>query len=174
VVALVVAAPERAPVVADDLFDRLLRSRENREPAQDGPQAVLLADVVRACAEALLAADGRESRVEQVAEKLPARRRLVTADTQVFRDAINRRARRHRAREARESVAVAGDGVARVLGDEGQRVAGRDEEFATEYEVAVAVAVAGRAEVGRVVAEQALDQLGGVDEIRVGVVTAEV
>ena len=63
----------------------------------------------------------------------------------MFRDAINRRARRHRAREARESVAVAGDGVARVLGDEGQRVAGRDEEFATEYEVAVAVAVAGRA-----------------------------
>src|SRR2546423_804034 len=92
----------------------------------------------------------------------------------MFRDGINRRARRHRAREARESVAVAGDVRARVLGDDGQGVAGRDEEFAAEYEVAVAVAVAGRAEVGRVVAEQALDQLGGVDEIRVGVMTSEV
>ena len=61
-----------------------------------------------------------------------------------------------------------------MLGDEGQRVAGRDEEFATEYEVAVAVAVAGSAEVGRVVAEQSLDQLRSVDEIRVGVMAAEV
>src|SRR5437588_10477072 len=92
----------------------------------------------------------------------------------MFGDAINGRARRHRAREARESVAVAGDVRARVLGDEGERVAGRDEEVSTEYEVAVAVAVAGRAEVGRVFAEQMFDQLRRVDEIRVWVMTAEV
>src|SRR5919198_2726436 len=71
VVALVVAAAELAPVFADDLRDRLPRRRENREPREDGPQAVLLAHVVRARAEALLAADGHEPRVHEVAEELP-------------------------------------------------------------------------------------------------------
>ncbi|HZB46176.1 MAG TPA: hypothetical protein VE360_13060, partial [Pyrinomonadaceae bacterium] len=62
----------------------------------------------------------------------------------------------------------------RVLGDDGQRVAGRDEEAAAEDEVAVAVAVAGRAEVCGARAGHRGDEIGGVREVRVGVVAAEV
>src|SRR5215207_1479743 len=63
VVALVVAPSEPAPVVAHDILNRLPRHGDNREPAQDGPQAVLLAHMVRARTETLLAAHRREPRV---------------------------------------------------------------------------------------------------------------
>src|SRR5215207_10005246 len=160
VVPLVVAPPEPAPVVAHDLLDRLPRHGEDREPAQNRPQPILLAHVVRARAEALLAAHGREARVEQVAEELPPRRRLVTLDAEGVGHAVYGRARRHRARDAREPFAVAGDAVARVLGDDGQRVARRDEEVASQNQIAVAVAVAGRADVGGVAAAHPQDELG--------------
>jgi len=51
-------------------------------------------------------------------------------------------------------------------------ISGRNGEVAAQNQVAVAVA--GRAEVGRAVAEQALDKPGRMDEVRIGVVAAEV
>ena len=73
VVAGVVVAAVLLPVRLGDLLGRLLAGGEDVEPEQDRPEAVLLADVVGAGAGALLAADGGEAGVEQVAEELPAR-----------------------------------------------------------------------------------------------------
>lgn len=169
---------------------------EDGEPCEDCPQSVLLAHVVRARAKRLLAAEqrrvaggraGLEVRVHQVAEELPARRRLEARDAERGRDAVDGCAGRHRARdraqpalprELREEV--------RVRGDDGERVGGRDEAAAAQDHIAVAVTVAGRAKVGqrpaggrrvgRAVAQQAErgDELGRVGEVGVGVAAAKV
>ena len=52
--------------------------RQDVEPHQHGPQTILLAHMVRARAEAFLAADRRLSGIEQIAEELPARGRFET------------------------------------------------------------------------------------------------
>src|SRR5205085_10040244 len=88
--------------------------------------------------------------------------------------AVNGHARRHRTRDARQPLTVAGYSRACVLCDDRKRVAGCDEEVAAENQVAVAVAVAGRAEVGRSGAAHACDQLRRVYEVRVRVVAAEI
>ena len=49
---------------------------EDLEPAEDGPQTVLLSHVIATCAKALLTTDGNLARVKQVAEELPAGRSL--------------------------------------------------------------------------------------------------
>ena len=130
----------------------LLADGEDVEPEQDRPEAVLLADVVGAGAGALLAADGGEAGVEQVAEELPARGRLVHADAELGGDPVGGAAGRHRAGDAGEARGVAG-GEVRVGGEHGQAVGGGDEDAAADDEVAVAVAVGGGAEVGGAVAD---------------------
>jgi len=61
---------------------------EQRQPEQDCPQPVLFTDMVRAGAGALLAADSGEAGIEQVAEKLPAGRRLIDLDAQPLGDMV--------------------------------------------------------------------------------------
>ncbi len=53
-----------------------LALRQEGGPRQEGPDAVLLANVVRARAEALLTADLGLLRVQEVAKELPTRGRL--------------------------------------------------------------------------------------------------
>src|SRR5207245_750941 len=79
------------------------------------------------------------------------------------------------ARDLFDRLARRGENRARrVLGEDRERVAGRDEEVSTEDEIAVAIAVAGRAEVGRAFAVETRDEFGSMDEVRVGVMPAEV
>ena len=55
-----------------------------------------------------------------------------------------------------------------------QRIRGRDELAAADDEVAVAVAVRGRAEIGRLRRHQQIVEILGVGEVRVGVMAAEI
>ena len=73
---------------------------------QHGPDAVLLTHVVAAGARAFLAADRDAPGVEQVAEELPARRRLEARDAELGGDAVNRAAGGHGAGHAREAAAI--------------------------------------------------------------------
>eukprot|EP00166_Cyanidium_caldarium_P000425 ctg_1160.g515 len=61
---------------------------QNGHPAEHRPQAVLLADVIAARTETLLATHGHQAGIEQVAEKLPPGGRLVAAHAQTLGHAV--------------------------------------------------------------------------------------
>ena len=160
-------------MVAHDHVDALLARRQHVEPEQHGPQPVLLAHMVRAGAGRFLAADGDAAGIEQVAEELPAGRRLVHLDAELLGHPIGSGAGRHRAGNAGDS-----GGIARrmrcVGGEDGERIRRRDEAVAADDQVAVAIAIRGRAEIRRVVAHHQVVQILGVDQVRVGVPAAEI
>ena len=166
-------AAEAAPVVLHDGLHRLLAHRQDVQPEQHGPQAVLLAHMVRAGAGAFFAAQRAHAGIEQVAEELPAGRGLVAGNAQRLRDAIDRAAGRHRARDALQPRRITRDqlGIGR---QHRQAVAGRDDEVAAEDHVAVAVTVGRGAEVGCVGGMHQADQFLGIGRVRIGVAAAEV
>ena len=129
--------------------------------------------VVGAGAGAFLAAQGGEAGVEQGAEELPAGRRLVAADPELGRHPVGGGGRRHGAGDAGDAAPVAWCKVG-VGGEQGERVRGRHELPAPDDEVAVAVAVRRRAEVGRVGAHHQVVEVLGMDEVGVGMAAAEV
>ena len=88
-------------------------------------------------------------------------------------DAVGGGAGRHRARDALEALGVARR-QRRVGGEHGERVRGRDELAAADDEIAVAVAVASRAEIRAVRRHHDVVELLRVGEVRVGVVAAEI
>ena len=82
----------------DNGFDGLLLDRQNVEPEQHGPQTIFFANVVRARAKALFAAESGFIRIEQITKKLPAGGRFVAFDAELLSDAIGRLAGGHRSR----------------------------------------------------------------------------
>ena len=162
-----------APVVAHDLGDALSAVDEDVEPEQHRPDAVLLAHVVGAGAGALLAADGGQPGIEQVAEELPAGRRLVALDAELLGDAVGGGAGRHGAGDAGKPLGIARRQMG-VGGEHGERIGRRDVLAAADDEVAVAVAVRRGAEIRRVRAHHHLEEVLGVDRVGIGVVAAEI
>eukprot|EP00754_Rhynchopus_humris_P015547 Rhum_TRINITY_DN14453_c0_g3::Rhum_TRINITY_DN14453_c0_g3_i1::g.87973::m.87973 len=192
VVAGVVVASEGAPVLFRDLLHahkrlaRLVLRCEDLQPREHRPHAVLLAHVVGPRPERLLAAQERRvagacrevAGVHQVAEELPARRRLEALDALRLSHAVERARRRHGPRAALQPAREAWDqrGVGR---DDGERVRRRHEPLLAGDHVAVCVAVGGGAEVGArgAVADGATllveadggDERASVGEVGVGV-----
>ena len=169
---IVVAAVGR-PVLPDDVEGALAANGEDVQPQQHRPETVLLADMVRTGAGAFLAADRRHAGVEQIAEELPAGRRLVHADAELFRDTVGRAAGRHGARDALQPAPVAGRQM-RVGGEHRQRIRRRDEDALADDQVAVAVAVRRGAEVGRIGTHHFVVEMLGVDQIGVRMMPAEI
>mmetsp|Transcript_4499 Transcript_4499/g.14428 ORF Transcript_4499/g.14428 Transcript_4499/m.14428 type:complete len:593 (-) Transcript_4499:147-1925(-) len=195
VVARVVVAAVLGPVLlghvlhTHQLAGGLALGREDLQPRQDRPHAVLLADVVRAGPERLLAADERRvllglrevlrvAAVHEVAEKLPARGGLEALDAFLLGDKVHGAGGGHGAGTALEAVLELGDEV-RVRHDHGQGVGGGHEELGAEDHVAVGVAVRGGAEEGRwllgrdlvaaLVQAHGLHELHGIGQVGVGV-----
>src|SRR5690606_17038216 len=121
VVARVVVATIRGPMLGSNLLNALLASRENVQPQQDGPQAILFAHMTGTGAGALLTADCDEIGIEQIAEELPAGWRLIKADAELLRHPVGGAAGGHRAGNALQTAAVAGSKM-RVRGKHGQRI----------------------------------------------------
>ena len=69
---------------------------------------------------------------------------------------------------------IAGNALRRVRGNDGQRVARRDEEVLPEDHIAVAVTVGSRPQVRRLRRGHVLDQRVRVHQVRIGMATAEV
>lgn len=156
-----------------DVRMRLADASDDVEPGDDGPQPVLLADVVAARAEALLAADGQLVGVEERAEELPARGHLVAVEALGRGDEVDGAGGRHAAREAVDALFLeVGDELGMVSNNR-QAIARGDEGVGAVDHVAVAVAVAGGAEVD-VVRVDDLDEGVGVGEVGVGVAAVEV
>ena len=129
--------------------------------------------MVRPRAGAFLAADRGAPGIEQVAEKLPSRRRLVESDSERFGDPVCGAARRHRARDAGQSPAVARCETG-VRGQQRETVRRRDEDAAPDDQVPVAVAIRGGAELGGRVAHHQLEERARVVEVRVRMAAAEI
>ena len=132
-------------------------TRNDGQPAQNGEDAVLLADVVRAQAEALLAAQegmvvllAHQCTVHEIAEELPASGHLVPANAALLRHHVDGGGGGHRARTRlvispimrhyRQALLEVGDTRA-VRSDHGQRVRGRDEEVIAQDHRAIRITV---------------------------------
>src|SRR5476649_2406370 len=173
IVARIIIAAEVRPMFVDQLRDRLAGGGQQVKPEQHRPHAILFADVVRAGAVALLAAQRGLASVEQVAEELPAGRRLVAGDAEFLGDVVGRARGRHRTGDAFQAGAITRR-HGRVRGQDGQAVGWRDGQLAADDHIAVAVAVGGGAHVGRIVGVHYVHQLGGVGRIRIGMVSTEI
>ena len=180
VVAREVGAAVDGPEVLLDAGDAgrraglLLRhAGDDVQPRDDGPQPVLLPDVVAARAEALLAADAHLAGVEQAAEELPAGGHLVRSQALGFRNQVDGAGGRHAARQPVHALLPEVRDQLGMVGDDGERVARRDEGAGAVDHVPVAVTVRGGAELDAALLHR-LDERVGVDEIRVRVAAAEV
>lgn len=142
-------------------------------PGGDGPEAVLLAHVVASRAEGFLAADVHVVGVEEAAEELPAGGHFVALETFLLGDQVDGAAGGHAACQAGDALFFEVGDMVGVVRDDGETVAGRDECACTVDHVSVAVTVAGGAEVDAVLVH-GVDERFGVDEVGVGMVTAEV
>src|SRR6267142_399480 len=110
---LIVAAPKTQPMIAHDLSQRFTRLRQDRQPAQDGPQPVLFANVIRPGTKTFFPANRAESCIHQVPKELPPCRRFVKASAQLMCDSINGCAGRHGPSRAGKSGAVTRNTVLR-------------------------------------------------------------
>lgn len=157
-------ASELVPVVARDrlhaferffgifvaLYGSLLppnRTCHDRQPAQNGEDSVLLANIVGAEPKALLSADKRMVvllpqllAVHQIAEEFPARRHFKAANPASFAHHIDRRGRRHRSR-ARRQTALEVRNASAVRSHHRQRVGRRDKELAAQNHRTVRISV---------------------------------
>lgn len=143
------------------------------KPGDDGPQAVLLADMVAPGAEALLSADRQLVRVKQGAEELPARGHLVAVEALLLGHEVDGARCGHAAGQAVHPVLPEVGDELGVVGDDGERVARRDEGARAVDHVAVAIAVRGRAE-RDVLLVHHLDKGVGIGEVGVWVAAVEV
>ena len=127
-------------MLADDGGDALLAGGEDVEPEQHSPEPVLLAHVIRAGAGAFLAADADKPGIKQVAEELPAGRRLEAGNAKRLCHPVSCLAGGHGAGDAGEAPGIAGcqAGIGR---EHGEAVGWRDELAAPDDQVAVSVAI---------------------------------
>jgi len=95
-------AAKLLPVGHAYLFHGQLPTGKDGQPTEHGPDAVFLADVAGACAEALLAADGEASRIHQVAKELPAGGDLEELHTKVDRHTVEGASSLRRVRKERQ------------------------------------------------------------------------
>lgn len=173
------SAAVRLPKVLLDRLDAgggaclLADTSKNVQPSNDGPETVLLANVVTASTERLLAADVHLVGVEQTAEELPASRHLVRLHALGLGNKVNRTRGGHGACETVDTLLLeVGDEVG-VVGDDGQAVTGRDEGVGAVDHVAVTITVASSTKVDALGIDH-VDEGLGVDEVGVWVVTTKV
>lgn len=143
------------------------------QPGDNGPDTVLLTDMVAASAEGLLATDRDLLVIKQVAEELPTGGHLVALETLGLGDTVNGTGSRHGAGEAVHALLLEPGDELSVVGNNGQTVTGGDERVGAVDHVAVTVTVTGGTEVHTVLVD-GLNELVGIDEVGVGVATAKV
>mmetsp|Transcript_40488 Transcript_40488/g.67824 ORF Transcript_40488/g.67824 Transcript_40488/m.67824 type:complete len:598 (+) Transcript_40488:91-1884(+) len=174
--------PVRLPVLHGHILHRhelavrgnvLVLVRQDGQPRQHRPDAVLLADVIGSGAEGLLAADGELAGIHEVAEELPPSGRLKEGHAHLLCNTVQGSRGGHGPRQTLDARLEVGDGSG-IGGDHGYGVGGRDEEVVAQDHVAVAVTVAGRTEGGRVLREHGRHELLCVRQVRVRVPTTEV
>ena len=118
------------------------RRSGHRRPAEVGSSVWgrSLAHMRGTGARALLAANGNAARVEQVAEELPAGRRLAHSDSALGGNPVGRAAGGHRRRDTGLPSAIPG-GQVRIGGQDREAVRRRHVRRAADDQVAITIAV---------------------------------
>ena len=153
VVTGVIVATKATPVLRHDLGNAAASLGQDLQPEQHGPEAVFLAHMVAAGAEAFFSAKGDFTRIEQVAEELPTGGRFKAVDAQLFCDHIHCGAGGHGARYTGKSAGIGG-GQGGVGGENGEAVAGVHKAMSPQDHVPVAISVAGSTETVSISFEQ--------------------
>src|SRR4030095_5057100 len=102
-------ASMNAPMLTDDLRHRQTTCCQDTEPQQHGPQAILLAHMVRSGACTFFTANRDFSGVEEIAEEFQPRRCLETGDAESLRSAVGGAAGWHRARDPLDARLISRD-----------------------------------------------------------------
>lgn len=143
------------------------------EPGDDGPEAVLLTDVVATGSKTLLTADGKLLGIEKSAEELPSGGDLVDVETLGLADEIDGSRSGHGAGETVDAVLLeVGDQVC-VVGNDGEGVTRRDKGVGTVNHVTVTITIRGSTE-GNVVLVDNFDEGVSIGEVRIRVATVKV
>mmetsp|Transcript_8188 Transcript_8188/g.28125 ORF Transcript_8188/g.28125 Transcript_8188/m.28125 type:complete len:607 (-) Transcript_8188:332-2152(-) len=168
--AVLVPVLHRNVLHGDEVSGSLVLLGQNAQPGKDGPDPVLLPDVVASSAEALLAANAALAGIHEVAEELPAGWGLEEGNPELGGHEVQGAAGRHAAGHALEAVLEVRDALLGVRGDHGHRVRGGDEEVLAQDHVPVPVSVTRGAEVILpALVEHQRDELLGVGQVGVGV-----
>jgi hypothetical protein len=146
---------------------------KNVKPGNNGPESVLLTNVVAAGSEALLTANVHLVRVEETAEELPAGGYLIALNTLLLGNQVDRTGGRHASCKTVDALLLEVGNELRVVGNDSQAVTRRDERVCAVDHVAVTVTVTGSAEVNTVLIDR-IDQGLCVHEVGIWVVAAEV
>mmetsp|Transcript_15838 Transcript_15838/g.19042 ORF Transcript_15838/g.19042 Transcript_15838/m.19042 type:complete len:428 (+) Transcript_15838:249-1532(+) len=148
VVAGVVVAAVLRPMSLDDTLnsDELLsvlriRVGKDRKPCQNGPHAVLLANMVGTCSEGLLPADRELICVHEITEVLPSGGDLVKLDLLLFRYEVHCTAGRHGACATLQAVFEVRDAFLGFIDDDCQRIGWSHKELLSQDHVPVGVAI---------------------------------
>mmetsp|Transcript_24172 Transcript_24172/g.52352 ORF Transcript_24172/g.52352 Transcript_24172/m.52352 type:complete len:343 (-) Transcript_24172:1740-2768(-) len=178
--------------------DKRLRSvtvdrGEDLQPSKDGPNAILLTDVVRTSTEALFSADEgsvilssvKSLGIHQVTKVFPASGGLKQIKVEILGDEINGTGRRHRTSDTVEATlsTEVGDDIG-VSGDDGQRIRRGNKELSTKDHVAITITIGSGAERGNGTVDTNLialpvkahdgDKFFGVRKVGIGVASIEV
>lgn len=143
------------------------------QPGNDGPETVLLTDMVAASTEALFTADGDLLVIEEVAEELPARGHLVALQTLRLGNTVDGTGGGHRTSQTVDALLLEPGDELGVVGNNRQAVTRRDESVGTVDHVTVTVTVARRTEVHAILIHR-FHELMGIHEVGVRVATAKV
>jgi hypothetical protein len=129
--------------------------------------------VVASGSEALLTADAELAAVEQVAEELPSRRHLVALEALLLGHQVYSSGGGHTPGQSEHTVLLEVRDLESMVSNDGQRVTGRHERVRAVDHVAVSITIGGSSELDAVLVD-GLDERVGVDQVRVGVLSAEV
>src|SRR5439155_23972901 len=102
----IIVAPVVRPVLLNDVLDGFFSGSKNIQPEEHRPDTVLLSNVIPAGSETLLTAKRRHIRVHEIAEELPAGRRFVAFQTELFLHPVSSSAGGHRASDAGDAILV--------------------------------------------------------------------
>mmetsp|Transcript_45712 Transcript_45712/g.67978 ORF Transcript_45712/g.67978 Transcript_45712/m.67978 type:complete len:327 (+) Transcript_45712:1214-2194(+) len=188
-------------MLLDDIFDRYQGCRgihidrsQDGEPRQDGPNTILLTDVVGTSSKGLFSTNERSVvlsivnsfGIHQVSKILPSRGRLKEIKVQVLGNQIDGTGRRHGTSNTLQSSLSTEEGNdIGICGDNSQRIRWSHEELGSQNHVAVSISVGGSTEGGDLaitdinlesllVQSHGCDKLLGVCQVGVSVSAIEV
>ncbi len=122
---------------------------QNIQPHQHGPEAVFFTHMIGARARAFFAADRDLASIQQIAEIFPARGRFKGRLAQRFGHNIGGATGRHGPRHACNPVWIARRDM-RIGGNHGEAIRGADILARAQHDIAVPIAVTGRAKIWRI------------------------
>ncbi|KAH3676612.1 hypothetical protein OGATHE_001101 [Ogataea polymorpha] len=114
------------------------------QPGHNGPQSVLLSDVVRASTERFFSADGQFLGVEKRTEKLPSGRHLVDIQALGLGNKVECSRGRHRSRQAVDAVFLEVWDALCVLRNDSNRVSRGDKSSSSVDHVSISISIRSR------------------------------